>query len=97
MARLARIVVPGFPHHVTQRGNRRATVFDDDEGRQHYLALFRHYAAKHGLSAWAYCLLDNHVHWIVVPKTDHALGRTFQAAHTAYAQAVNRRGRCLDQ
>jgi putative transposase len=58
MARLARIVVPVFPHHVTQRGNRRATVFDDDEARQHYLALFRHYAAKHGLSAWTVRLVN---------------------------------------
>ena len=72
MARLPRIVVPGFPHHVTQRGNRRADIFDDDADRRKYLALFSQYQRKHGLEVYAYCLMRNHVHWIVVPKDDAA-------------------------
>jgi putative transposase len=91
MARLARIVVPGFPHHVTQRGNRRATVFHNDDARREYLALFQHYARKHGVAVWAYCLMPNHVHFVVVPRTEQSLARAFQGAHTAFAQRVNKR------
>jgi putative transposase len=39
MARLARIVIPGVPHHVTQRGNRRLPIFFSDEDRAAYLGL----------------------------------------------------------
>jgi putative transposase len=89
MARLSRVVVPGFPHHVTQRGNRRAIVFDNDEHRHLYLELFDRYRRKHGLEVWAYCLMPNHVHWVVVPKTDVSLARTFRDTHTVYAAQVN--------
>jgi putative transposase len=91
MSRLARIVVPGFPHHVTQRGNRRARVFDDDNDRRRYLALLDLYRQKHGLEVWAYCLMSNHVHWIVVPRDEYALARAFRGAHTAFSLAMNRK------
>ena len=39
MPRLARVVVPGLPHHVVQRGNRRQDVFFSDADREAYLAL----------------------------------------------------------
>ena len=93
MSRIARIVVPGFPHHVTQRGNRRARVFDDDDDRRRYLALLDLYRQRHGLDIWAYCLMSNHVHWIVVPRDEHALARTFRGAHTAFSLSMNRKRR----
>ena len=91
MARLARIVIPGVPHHVTQRGNRRMVVFDDDFDRQLYLSLFQRYRQVHGLDVWAYCLMSNHVHWIVVPRHENSLACCFRDTHTAYAAAVNKR------
>ena len=91
MARLARIVVPGFAHHVTQRGNRRSEVFTDDLDRRKYLAAFGEYKQKHGLEVWSYCLMSNHVHWIVVPKVETALSRSFRDAHTAYTVHFNQR------
>ena len=93
MARMARIVVPGFAHHVTQRGNRRANVFDDDACRHTYLSLFDRYRQEHGLEVWAYCLMTNHVHWIVVPRDNHALARTFRGAHTLYSLSINKKRR----
>lgn len=90
MARLPRVVVPGFPHHITQRGNRRARVFDHDEARQVYLRLVAQYARRCGVEVWAYCLMDNHVHWVVVPKTATALAQCFRSAHTRFSLAVNR-------
>ena len=93
MSRLPRIVVPGLAHHVTQRGNRRAVVFDDDFSRRSYLALFDDYRKKYGLEVWAYCLMSNHVHWVVVPRDEGALGRCFRDTHTAFAALVNQRRR----
>ncbi len=67
MARLARVVVPGYAYHVTHRGNRREAIFFDDEDREVYLALLDVYARRYGLALWAYCLMTNHVHHLVVP------------------------------
>ncbi|NJS14959.1 MAG: transposase [Sphingopyxis sp.] len=67
MARLPRIVIPSVPHHVTQRGNRRLPVFFSDDDRAEYLALVRDGCARHGVTCVAWCLMDNHVHLILVP------------------------------
>ncbi|MCY3018395.1 MAG: transposase [Planctomycetota bacterium] len=89
MARLARVVVPGIPHHITQRGNRRAKVFDDDESRRAYLAFVAQYARRYGVDVWAYSLMDNHVHWVVAPKAETSLAQCFRGAHTRFSMAVN--------
>ena len=89
--RLARIVAPGFPHHITQRGNRHADVFFEPSDRQMYLSLLRRYSGKHGLSIWAYCLMTNHVHVVAVPQAADSLARTLRDAHQAYAVYQNRR------
>ena len=68
MARLARIVVPGIPHHVTQRGNRRQEVFFSDTDYRQYLNFLTQYAGEAGTEIWAYCLMPNHVHLIAVPS-----------------------------
>jgi len=62
MPRIARIVAPGHPYHVTQRGNYRQAVFRNDEDRSQYLSWVNEYSRKFHLSVWAYCLMDNHVH-----------------------------------
>jgi putative transposase len=59
MPRIARIIAAGSPHHITQRGNNRATVFFDDEDRQSYLNLLLKYTHKYKVSIWAYCLMSN--------------------------------------
>lgn len=61
MARLARIVIPGVAHHVTQRGNRRQPVFFSDNDRKLYLELLRAGCAAAGVRCLAWCLMDNHV------------------------------------
>src|SRR5512139_3371263 len=90
MARLARIVVPGLPHHLTQRGNRRVEVFFTPEDRETYLGLLRRYLGRHGLQVWAYCLMPNHVHLVAVPITETALARAVRDTHSAYASYLNR-------
>jgi len=91
MSRVARIVVPGFPHHVTQRGNRRADIFLTDGDRESYLSYLHTYATKRGLSVWAYCLMTNHVHLIVSPESEQSLSEALHDAHTAYAMHFNGR------
>ena len=59
MARLARIVIPGLPHHVTQRGNRREAIFFEEGDHEIYLDLLVEQTLKAGVALWAYCLLDS--------------------------------------
>lgn len=89
MARSARLVVPGLPHHVTQRGNNGAEVFFGDDDRRQYLLWLAEYASKYELKVWAYCLMSNHVHLVVVPTTEHALSSTLRALQMRYANRIN--------
>lgn len=89
MPRMARVIVPGVAHHVTQRGNRGEKVFFSDADRRRYLELLREYADKHRLQILAYCLMDNHVHLVVVPESLTALAAALKPVHLRYAQHVN--------
>ncbi|MFA7383088.1 MAG: transposase [Desulfurivibrionaceae bacterium] len=91
MPRIARIIAPGFPHHITQRGNNRVTTFFDDEDRETYLKLLTGYAHKHSLQIWAYCLMDNHIHLLVVPETEASLARGIGLTNQVYTQYLNRK------
>jgi putative transposase len=70
MPRQARTVFAGVPHHITQRGNRREDVFYTDEDRETYLGWLNEYCQLHKVEILAYCLMTNHIHIIVLPKTD---------------------------
>ena len=91
MARSARLVVPGCPHHVTQRGNRRQPVFFDDADYRDYIALMASACAKAGTKVWAYCLMPDHVHMILVPKHEDGLRAALSDTHRRYARHVNAR------
>ncbi len=91
MPRIARIIATGYPHHITQRGNNRATVFFDDEDRNTYLKLLAGYSQKHHFEIWAYCLMDNHVHLLAVPETETALARGIGLTNQVYTQYLNRK------
>ncbi len=91
MPRIARVIAPGFPHHVTQRGSRNQRVFFTSQDKRDYLAIFKEEMVKHKIEVWAYCLMDNHVHFIVVPGDEDAMSRLFREAHKRYARVVNQR------
>jgi putative transposase len=90
MPRIARVVIPGLPHHVTQRGNNRQDVFFVDDDRRTYLKLLAQQSRKHGLALLGYCLMDNHVHHVVIPRDAHSLARALGRTHWLYSQYVNR-------
>jgi putative transposase len=89
MARLARVVAPGVPHHITQRGNRRQQTFFSDDDYRLYLDLMAEWCAHYGVAIWAYCLMPNHVHLIAVPDSEAALGLAIGEAHRRYSRHVN--------
>jgi len=89
MARLARVVVPGYPHHVTQRGNRRQQTFFSKEDYQAYIDLMAEWCEECGVAIWAYCLMPNHVHLIAVPEDEDGLRRAIGEAHRRYTRRVN--------
>jgi len=91
MARVARIVIPGVPHHVTQRGNNRQAVFFVDGDRWTYLEFLREEADPAGLEVLAYCLMANYVHLVVIPAEEGSLARAIGRTHYRYTQYVNRR------
>ncbi len=89
MARIARVIAPGLPHHVTQRGNRRQTTFFCDEDFQIYIDLMAHWCAKYHVDIWAWCLMPNHVHLIAVPTDEAGLARAIGEAHRRYTRHIN--------
>jgi putative transposase len=88
---MARLVVPGYPHHVTQRGNRRQKTFFVEDDYSDYLALLAGARKKAGVEVWAYCLMPNHVHLVVVPSRQDSLAALFAEAHRRYTRRVNER------
>ena len=89
MPRTARIVIPGVPHHVTQRGNNKQDVFFTPEDRRVYLSMLRNFASRLQLKVMGYCLMSNHVHLVAIPPDEKALARVLGRVHFLYAQHVN--------
>lgn len=91
MPKFRRLVVPGYPHHVTQRGVRRQATFFDDLDYKTYLRLAAKFLVPSSLEIWAYCLMPNHIHAVVVPQTERSLAAFFGPLHKLYAQHTNQR------
>ena len=89
MARLARIVIPIYPHHITQRGNRRQETFFCADDYQHYIDLMSEWCSHCGVDVWAYCLMPNHVHLIAVPHTEEGLRKAIGEVHRRYSRMIN--------
>jgi putative transposase len=93
MARLRRFVAAGFPHHVTQRGNRRQTIFFEPADYAVYRDLLAERCHKASVEVWAYCLMPNHVHLVLTPSTPDGLARAIGETHRQYTGFVNARAR----
>jgi putative transposase len=91
MARLARAVFPGVPHHVTQRGNGRSQTFFRDRDYQLYRDLLAEHTCAAGVEVWSWVLMPNHVHMILVPPDEDALRRALAPAHRWYAGHIHAR------
>jgi len=89
MARIARVVVRGMPHHITQRGNRRQKVFFGKNDYEKYKELMTEWCALAGVEIWAYCLMTNHIHMVAVPEEADSLARGIGEAHRRYTRMIN--------
>jgi len=93
MARMARVVALGCWHHVTQRGNRRQSVFFEDGDRAMYLQLLALHCRRASVEIAGYCLMGNHVHLVVIPRAETGLAKALGRTHGDYARWLNiRRG-----
>lgn len=91
MPRTARIVKFGHPYHVTQRGNFRQTVFDEDEDFMFYKCNLKESSKRYNLDILAWCLMSNHVHFICIPKDSESLAKTFRNLNMLYSQYYNKK------
>lgn len=91
MSRIARLTVPGLPHHVTQRGNRREPIFFRPEDQRVYLSMLMEQMTVWNVEVWAYCLMPNHMHAILTPSCGQGLGRAMGEAHRRYTSFINAR------
>lgn len=89
MARLPRVIIPDIPHHVVQRGNRRQPVFFSDSDYRFYLTLLTDYCRREAVRLWAYCLMPNHVHLVLVPSNETGLRKAIAEVHRRYTLFVN--------
>ena len=90
MPRIARVYLPGHPYHIVQRGNNREACFIEPENYQYYLALWKEVSMRYGVLVHAYCLMTNHVHFLVTPEHDDSISRTTKVVGSRYAQYINK-------
>ena len=90
MARMVRLVVPNYPHHVTQRGNRRQPTFFHPSDYHSYLTILEEEKEQASVEVWAYCLMPNHVHLVVVPESVDGLAKLFKQTHRRYTSRINK-------
>ncbi|GAB6052914.1 transposase [Magnetospira thiophila] len=91
MARIARVVAPGRPHLVIQRGNRQQPTFFSDDDFGLYKTLVGEFCAKAGVAIWAYSLMPNHVNLLLVPDSETGLQAALGEAHRRYTRHINTR------
>ncbi|MGQ0531053.1 MAG: transposase [Panacagrimonas sp.] len=91
MARLPRLCVPGYPHHVIHRGNDRQVVFREPADFEMFLSLMQQYAQTEKVAVHSYVLMSNHLHLLATPEEASGLPRMMQALGRRYAQYFNRR------
>jgi len=89
MGRIARVIIPDVPHHVTQRGNRRQPVFFGDADKAFYLKILLRNIQKFGMTILAYCLMNNHVHLIVLAALKTAFVKAISETHRKYSTVIN--------
>ena len=89
MARIARVVLPGIPHHVTQRGVRNMNIFFTPDDRETYKTLLLKQSERFGIDIVSYCLMDNHVHLIVIPSSETSLAKAIGETHRLYTREIN--------
>jgi len=82
--------LPGFPYHIVQRGNNREACFVKPENYQFYLKLWKDCAKRYGVVVHAYCLMTNHIHFLVTPENPDSISRAMSVIGSRYAYHFNK-------
>ena len=91
MPRTGRVVLPGYPHHIVQRGHNRQIVFAEQHDYQYYLDTLRTWKEHYGVKLYAYCLMTNHIHLLLEPSRDPlALGKLMKRLAGRQTRYVNK-------
>jgi putative transposase len=91
MPRRARQYIPDLPYHIVQRGNNREACFIEPENYQFYLELWQELSLKYQVAVHAYCLMINHIHFLVTPATDDSISKAMKAIGNRYEQYINKK------
>jgi putative transposase len=91
MARLPRLTLPGYPHHIIQRGNNRQAIFGSTDDYDTLLGLLEEFARKFGVAIHAYVLMSNHFHLLATPGTAQGVPQMMQALGRSYVRYFNTR------
>mgnify|MGYP001813390183 FL=1 len=90
MPRRKRMYLSGHTYHLVQRGNNREACFFEPENYQFYLELWQHCAERYGVAMHAYCLMTNHVHFLVTPDESDSISRAMSVIGSRYAYYFNK-------
>ena len=91
MARHPRLALPGYPHHVIQRGNNRQPIVLDEADRKMLYSLWLEESQRHKVAVNAYVLLDNHFHLLLTPPSEEAMSLRMQSVGRSYVRYFNKR------
>jgi putative transposase len=89
MARIARLVIPQCPHHITHRGNHHDDIFFTPQDRGLYLSLLKAHSEKFQLDILAWCLMSNHIHLVAIPENENSLAKAIGHAHRKDSRKIN--------
>ena len=89
MPRQRRIIIPNEAHHITQRGNYRKDIFEEDQDFCQYLTWLNEYSEKYDVAIYAYCLMSNHIHIIASPGSEESFGKMLNVLAMRYSQYIN--------
>ena len=91
MARLSRLTLPGYPHHIIQRGNNRQPIFAGTPDYETLLGMVEEFARKFGVAVHAYVLMNNHFHLLATPSSGEGVPQMMQALGRSYVRYFNGR------
>lgn len=91
MSRIARIVNPGYPHHIVHRGNNKQLIFKDSRDKKIYLLLLKKYSCQCNCKVHTYCLMPNHTHLLLVPDQNTSLAKAMQKISLSYTRYINKK------
>lgn len=90
MPRTGRVVLPGFPHHIVQRGHNRQVVFAEPHDYSYYLNSLNEWKDEYGVRLYGYCLMTNHIHLIIEPGNASAMAQLMKRLAGRQTRYVNR-------